>query len=40
MERHGRLDRTKAMIELLQLGRRLGYEHLRRAIDSAPSWLH
>jgi transposase len=35
MKRHGRQDGTRAMIELLQLGRRLGYARLRRAIESA-----
>jgi len=35
IERHGRQDGTRAMIELLQLGRRLGYGRLRRAIESA-----
>ena len=35
MQRHGRQDGTRAMIELLQLGRRLGYARLRRAIESA-----
>ena len=30
MQRHGRQDGTRAMIELLQLGRRLGYARLRR----------
>lgn len=35
IERHGRQDGTRAMIELLQLGRRFGYGRLRRAIESA-----
>jgi transposase len=35
IERHGRQAGTRAMIELLQLGRRLGYDRLRRAIESA-----
>jgi len=35
VKRHGRQDGTRAMIELLQLGRRLGYARLRRAIESA-----
>jgi transposase len=35
IDRHGRQDGTRAMIELLQLGRRLGYARLRRAIESA-----
>jgi transposase len=35
MERHGRQDGTRAMIELLQLGRRLGYARLRTAIELA-----
>ena len=35
MQRHGRLDGTRAMIELLQLGRRLGWPRLRSAIESA-----
>jgi transposase len=35
MKRHGRQDGTKAMIELLQLGRRRGDVRLRRAIESA-----
>ncbi len=35
MQRHGRQDGTRAMIELLQLGRRLGHARLQRAIESA-----
>jgi hypothetical protein len=35
MERHGRQHGTKAMIELLQLGSRHGYDQLRTAIESA-----
>ena len=35
MQRHGRQEGTRAMIELLQFGRRLGYARLRRAIESA-----
>jgi transposase len=35
IERRGRQDGTRAMIELLQLGRQLGYARLRRAIESA-----
>ena len=35
MQRHGRQDGTRAMIELLQLGRRLGAARLRSAIESA-----
>lgn len=35
MQRHGRQDGTRAMIELLQLGRRLGWPRLRSAIESA-----
>ena len=35
MERHGRQHGTKAMIELLQLGSRHGYDRLRTAIESA-----
>jgi transposase len=35
MERHGRQHGTKAMIELLQLGSRRGYDHLRAAIELA-----
>ena len=35
IERHGRQDGTRAMIELLQLGRRLGAARLRSAIESA-----
>jgi transposase len=35
IERHGRQDGTRAMIELLQLGRQIGYARLRRAIESA-----
>ena len=35
IKRHGRQDGTRAMIELLQLGRRLGYARLRRAIEAA-----
>ena len=35
MERHGRQHGTKAMIELLQLGSRYGYDRLRTAIESA-----
>ncbi len=35
MKRHGRQDGTRAMIELLQLGRRLGSARLQRAIESA-----
>jgi transposase len=34
-QRHGSQEGTKAMVELLQLGRRLGHERLRRAIESA-----
>jgi transposase len=34
-ERHGSQAGTKAMVELLQLGRRLGYERLQRAIEVA-----
>ena len=34
-ERHGRQDGTRAMIELLRLGRRLGSARLQRAIESA-----
>jgi len=35
MERHGRQAGTRAMIELLQLGRRLGYARLTTAIEAA-----
>lgn len=35
IERHGRSPGTKAMIGLLQLGRRHGQERLRRAIETA-----
>ena len=35
MERHGRQHGTKAMIELLQLGSRHGYDRLRTAIELA-----
>ena len=35
IQRHGRQDGTRAMIELLQLGRRLGAARLRSAIESA-----
>jgi transposase len=35
IERHGRQDGTRVMIELLQLGRRLGSARLRSAIESA-----
>jgi len=35
MERHGRQYGTKAMIELLQLGSRHGYDRVRAAIESA-----
>jgi hypothetical protein len=35
MERHGRQHGTKAMIELLQLGSRYGYDRLRTAIELA-----
>ena len=35
MERHGRQHGTKVMIELLQFGRRYGYDRLRTAIESA-----
>jgi transposase len=35
MQRHGRQDGTRAMIELLQVGRRLGDVRLRRGIESA-----
>jgi transposase len=35
MQRQGRQHGTKAMIELLQFGRRLGYGRLRSAIESA-----
>jgi transposase len=35
IERHGRQDGTRAMIELLQVGRRLGDARLRRGIESA-----
>jgi hypothetical protein len=35
MERHGRQHGTRAMIELLQLGSRHGYDRLRTAIESA-----
>ena len=34
-ERHGRQDGTRAMIEVLQLGRVHGYERLRAAIEQA-----
>lgn len=34
-ERHGRQEGTRAMIELLQVGRRLGAARLRRAIELA-----
>jgi transposase len=35
MQRHGRQDGTRAMIELLQVGRRLGDVRLRRGIELA-----
>ena len=35
MERHGRQHGTRAMIELLQLGSRHGYDRLRSAIELA-----
>jgi transposase len=35
IERHGRQEGTRAMIELLQVGRRLGAARLRRAIELA-----
>ena len=35
MERHGRQHGTRAMIELLQLGSRHGYDRLRTAIEAA-----
>ena len=35
MDRHGRQHGTRAMIELLQLGSRHGYGHLRTAIEAA-----
>jgi hypothetical protein len=34
-ERHGRQDGTRAMIEVLQLGRAHGYQHLRAVIEQA-----
>jgi transposase len=34
-ERHGRQDGTRAMIEVLQLGRDHGYERLREAVEQA-----
>jgi hypothetical protein len=35
MQRHGRQDGTRAMIKLLQVGRRLGDVRLRRGIELA-----
>jgi transposase len=34
-QRHGRQAGTRAMVELLQVGRRVGYDQLRRAVEEA-----